>query len=256
MRFGDLVAVVTGGASGLGAAVAESVVQAGGKVAVIDRASARGEDFVRLLGKRAIFISADISHHDSVFSALHHTVDMLGPLHLCVNAAGVASAGRTLDPDCSPFPLDRFRSIVEVNFTGTFDVCRLAASLMARNHPSDDGERGVIINVSSIAGLDGPSGQIAYTASKAALAGLTLPMARELAPFGIRVVTICPGVFDTGMLAGASPERRKDLATAQAFPRRFGHPDKFPRLVEAIVEIPMLNGEVIRLDGASRLSSA
>jgi NAD(P)-dependent dehydrogenase (short-subunit alcohol dehydrogenase family) len=256
MNFADAVAFIAGGASGLGEAVASAVVAAGGRVVICDQATSAGGTLARTLGNAALFTAADVTDSGTVDEAIAAAVTYHGRVDFCLNAAGIAISGATIDSDAMPYDLNAFRRVIDVNLIGSFDVCRLIAPVLARNKLDKDGQCGVIVNISSIAGLDGAGGQIAYVASKAAIAGMTLSMARELAPWGIRVVAICPGVFDTPMLAAAGPEVRAALAQTPAFPRRLGAPAEFVRLVRTIVETPMLNGEVIRLDGGARLVRA
>jgi NAD(P)-dependent dehydrogenase (short-subunit alcohol dehydrogenase family) len=247
------VALVTGGASGLGEATVRAVVEGGGHAVIIDRAQSQGAALAESLGSRAVFAAADVTDAEAVTAALARAVEAFGTVHVAVNCAGVGTAMRVLSKT-GPMPLDLFAKAVEVNLIGTFNVIRLAAEQMARNEPTAEGERGVIVNTASIAAFDGQIGQAAYAASKAGVVGLTLPVARELASVGIRVVTIAPGTFDTPMLAMLPEEQRQRLSAGVPFPRRLGQPGEFAMLVRHIVENVMLNGETIRLDGALRMA--
>ncbi|NOP99616.1 SDR family NAD(P)-dependent oxidoreductase [Mycolicibacterium fortuitum] len=253
MEIKDTVAVVTGGASGLGLATSKRLLDAGATVVALDL---KGQEVVASLGSRASFAEVDVTDADSVSSALDRATG-LGPLRVVVNCAGVVNTIKTLGKE-GPFPLDSFRKVVEVNLIGTFNVLRLAAERIAQTEPLDDGkgsaERGVIINTASVAAYDGQIGQAAYSASKAGVAGLTLPVARDLSRSMIRVVTIAPGLFMTPMLASLPKEAQKSLGQQVPHPARLGDPDEYGALAAHIVENPMLNGEVIRLDGAIRMA--
>jgi NAD(P)-dependent dehydrogenase (short-subunit alcohol dehydrogenase family) len=246
--------LVTGGASGLGAATAHRLAAAGANVVICDVGEEQGSKLAAELGKRALFITADVTNEAQVTQALAAARKRFGSLHGAVNCAGIAPGERVLGKS-GPHRLDTFRRAVEINLVGTFNVLRLAAQAMESNAPDAEGERGVIINTASIAAFDGQVGQVAYSASKAGVAGLTLPAARELARFGIRVMTIAPGIFETPMVAAFTPELQQALAAQIPFPPRLGKPDEFAALVEHIIVNPMLNGEVIRLDGALRMSA-
>jgi NAD(P)-dependent dehydrogenase (short-subunit alcohol dehydrogenase family) len=253
MQLNGAVAFVTGGASGLGEATVRAVVEGGGHAVIVDRAQSQGAALAASLGSRAIFAAADVTNAEAAAAALARAVEAFGAVHVAVNCAGVGTAMRVLSKS-GPMPLDLFAKAVEVNLIGTFNVIRLAAERMARNEPTADGERGVIVNTASIAAFDGQIGQAAYAASKAGVVGLTLPVARELASLGIRVVTIAPGTFDTPMLAMLPEEQRQRLAAGVPFPHRLGQPAEFAMLVRHVVENVMLNGETIRLDGALRMA--
>jgi len=244
--------MVTGGASGLGAAVARRLAGAGGKVAICDVAREPGLKLAASLGNCALFALADVTDEAQIASAIHAARERFGGLHGAVNCAGIAPGERLLGK-AGPHRLESFRRAIEINLTGTFNVLRLAAQAMEGNSPDAEGERGVIINTASVAAYDGQIGQVAYSASKAGVVGLTLPAARELARFGVRVMTIAPGVFETPMVAAFSPELKQSLAAQVPFPPRLGRPDEFAALVEHIIVNTMLNGEVIRLDGALRM---
>jgi NAD(P)-dependent dehydrogenase (short-subunit alcohol dehydrogenase family) len=246
------VALVTGGASGLGLATVNGLLKAGASVVVVDLPDSKGAEAATQAGERATFVGADVTSEDDVRAAIDKAVADFGGLHIVVNCAGVGIAGRVLVRDGSPIDLERFEFVVKVNLTGTFNVVRLAAAQMARQDPVGD-ERGVIINTASVAAFDGQIGQAAYSASKGGIVGMTLPVARDLASKLIRCVAIAPGIFDTPMLAGLPEDARARLAESVPHPRRFGQPDEYAALVRHIVENPMLNGEVIRLDGAVRM---
>jgi NAD(P)-dependent dehydrogenase (short-subunit alcohol dehydrogenase family) len=243
---------VTGGGSGLGAATARMVVEQGGSVVVADVDTERGERVAAELGERARFVPTDVTDEASVGAAVALTLELGGP-HVAVSCAGIAPAERVLGRD-GPHSLARFVAAIQVNLVGTFNVTRLAAQAMAANEPGEDGERGVIVNTASVAAFDGQIGQAAYSASKAGVAGMTLPVARELARHGIRVLAIAPGIFDTPMLATMSDQVRASLGAQVPFPSRLGHPTEYAALVRHIVENRMLNGETIRLDGAIRMA--
>jgi NAD(P)-dependent dehydrogenase (short-subunit alcohol dehydrogenase family) len=252
MNVADAVALVTGGASGLGLATARMIVAAGGRAVILDRPGSAGAAVAEALGERALFAPTDVTREDQVQAAIARAKDTFGTVHVAVNCAGVGTAMRTITKS-GPFPLDLFAKTIEINLIGTFNVIRLAAAEMAAHEPNAEGERGVIVNTASIAAFDGQVGQAAYAASKGGVVGMTLPIARDLASVGIRVCTIAPGTFDTPMLAMASAQMREALAAAIPFPRRLGRPPEFAALVRHIVENPLLNGETIRLDGALRM---
>lgn len=247
------VAVVTGGVSGLGFGVANRVVSGGGRVVMLDLNESRGMEAVAGLGDHALFIHCDVRDPANVAAAVGGAVEAFGRIDILVNAAGVAPAQRVVARDGSLFDLDLFRFVIDVNLVGMFDVIRNVAGAMAANEPGESGERGVIVNVASIAAFEGQVGQAAYSASKGGVVGMTLPLARDLAGLGIRVVTVAPGIMDTPLLDGASEELRLSLAEVHVFPKRLGTPEDFAHLVQAIVENPLLNGEVIRLDAAARM---
>jgi NAD(P)-dependent dehydrogenase (short-subunit alcohol dehydrogenase family) len=248
MEINNAVAVVTGGASGLGLATTKRLLDAGAQVVVLD---IRGKEAVAELGDRAVFAETDVTNEAAVTAALD-TAEKLGPLRIAVNCAGTGNAMKTLSKD-GPFPLDAFRKIIEINLIGTFNVIRLAAERMAKTEPVGE-ERGVIVNTASVAAFDGQVGQAAYSASKGGVVGMTLPIARDLSRELIRVVTIAPGLFDTPLLAGLPEPARESLGKQVPHPARLGKPDEYGALAVHIVENPMLNGEVIRLDGAIRMA--
>jgi len=246
--------LVTGGASGLGAATTRRLAQGGANVAIADLDAEAGVALARALGEHAIFVRADVTHEDHVADAIDAAIRRYGALHGAVHCAGIAIAERILGRD-GPHRLETFRRVMEVNVVGSFNVLRLAAQAIGKNAPEEDGERGVIINTASIAAFDGQIGQVAYSASKSAVAAMTLPAARELARAGIRVVAIAPGVFETPMMASMSEEVRASLGAQVPFPQRLGRPDEFAALVVHVLENRMLNGTVIRLDGALRMAA-
>ncbi|MCV7382476.1 3-hydroxyacyl-CoA dehydrogenase [Mycolicibacter longobardus] len=252
MQIKDSVAVITGGASGLGLATAKRLLDAGGKVVVIDL---RGEDVIKELGDRARFAQADVTDPEAVGAALD-VAESLGPLRINVNCAGIGNAIKTLSRD-GAFPLDAFTKIIQVNLIGTFNVLRLAAERIAKTEPigpADSPERGVIINTASVAAFEGQIGQAAYSASKGGVVGMTLPIARDLSRELIRVCTIAPGLFKTPLLGSLPEEAQKSLGAQVPHPARLGDPDEYGALAEHIISNPMLNGEVIRLDGAIRMA--
>lgn len=251
MQITDAVALVTGGASGLGLATTCRLLDAGAQVVVLDL---KGEEVVRELGERARFAPADVTDEKAVTAALD-IAESLGPLRIVVNCAGTGNAIKTLGRD-GAFPLEAFRKVVEINLIGTFNVLRLGAERIAQTEPvgPKGEERGVIINTASVAAFDGQIGQAAYSASKGGVVGMTLPIARDLASKGIRVMTIAPGLFDTPLLAGLPEPARESLGKQVPHPSRLGDPDEYGALAVHIVENPMLNGEVIRLDGAIRMA--
>ena len=253
MQIADSVALVTGGASGLGEATVRLIVNGGGRAMILDRAGSTGANLASELGERAAFSEADVTDEAQVRAAVERTVERFGVLNVTVNCAGVGIAMRTITRDGS-HPLDLFIKVVQVNLIGTFNVIRLAAAQMAKNTPTAEGERGVIVNTASVAAYDGQIGQAAYSASKGSVVGMTLPIARDLASIGIRVVTIAPGTFDTPMLAMAPEPVRQALAAQIPFPSRLGRPSEYASLVRQILENAMLNGETIRLDGAIRMA--
>lgn len=253
MQIKDHVFLVTGAASGLGAAVARLVVQQGGSVLIADVNREAGESRASELGASARFAHVDVASETDAKAAITQALSTFGHLHALVNCAGIAPAEKVLGRE-SLHRLETFARAIQINLVGTFNMIRLAAEAIAREAPGEDGERGVIVNTASIAAFDGQVGQAAYAASKGGVAALTLPVARELARFGIRVVTIAPGVFATPMMAGFPPEVRESLGKSVPFPQRLGHPTEFATLVRHICENTMLNGEVIRLDGALRMA--
>ncbi|MDQ3958595.1 MAG: SDR family NAD(P)-dependent oxidoreductase [Actinomycetota bacterium] len=252
MRIEGKVALVTGAASGLGLAAARALHGAGAAVVLLDLGATEGEVRAKELGDRARFAAADVTNETEVQAAVDTAAGEFGGLHILVNCAGVGWPGRVLTRDGTPTDIERFEAVVRINLIGTFNVIRLAAARMAAQEP-DGEERGVIVNTASIAAFDGQIGQAAYAASKGGVAGLTLPVARDLAAKLIRCATIAPGIFDTPMLAGLPEEARGKLAENVPHPHRLGDPSEYAALVRHIVENPMINGEVIRLDAALRM---
>ena len=245
------IALVTGGASGLGEATARALAAGGARVTILDRPQSEGERVADEIG--GLFAPADVTSEDDVRKAVDDTAAKFGGLTVLVNCAGIGTALRTLTKQ-GPMPLSVFRKTIEVNLIGTFNAIRLAAAKMAEGTPNADGERGVIVNTASAAAFDGQIGQAAYSASKGGVVGMTLPIARDLASFGIRCLTIAPGTFDTPMLAMGGDELKGRLAAGIPFPKRLGKPEEFGLLVSQIVENAYLNGETIRLDGSLRMA--
>ncbi len=252
MKIADARAVVTGGASGLGAAVAAHIAAAGGKVGMLDILEAPGQAAAAKLGPQAHFLRCDVTNESEVDAAMAAAHSQMGGLNLLVNCAGIVGAGRMLGKN-GPMAGEFFVKVVHINLIGTFFCDKAAAALMQHNAPSSDGERGVLIHTASVAAFEGQIGQVAYSATKAALAGMTLPIARELARNGIRCMSIAPGIFHTPMVDSMTPDLQASLASQIPFPSRLGRPAEFAQLVAAIFENTMLNGETIRLDGAIRM---
>jgi len=252
MKIQDARAVVTGGASGLGLAVAQHVVQQAGRVVILDIQEEAGRNAAATLGQGAGFVRCDVTSEAEVNEAMEAASKLMGGLNLLVSCAGVVGAGRVLGKN-GPMAAEFFTKVVHINLIGTFLCDKAAAAIMQHNSPSPDGERGVLVHTSSVAAFEGQIGQAAYAATKAGLAGMTLPIARELARLGIRCVSIAPGIFRTPMLEAMTPELQESLASQIPFPSRLGKPEEFAQLVASIFEIPMLNGETIRLDGAIRM---
>jgi NAD(P)-dependent dehydrogenase (short-subunit alcohol dehydrogenase family) len=253
MEIRGSTAVVTGGGSGLGEATARELVARGGRALILDLERSRGAEVAKSLGPAALFGAADVTDEAQVAAALDRAQAELGPLRAVVSCAGIGTPGRVVDKSGKPLELAAFRRVVEVNLIGTFNVIRLAAARMLANPALASGERGVIVNTASIAAYEGQIGQAAYAASKGGVVGMTLPIARDLAAAGIRVCTIAPGLFATPMLMGLPEPAREALAASIPFPPRLGDPAEYAALACHILENPMLNGEVIRLDGALRM---
>jgi NAD(P)-dependent dehydrogenase (short-subunit alcohol dehydrogenase family) len=252
MKIAGSVALVTGGASGLGLATIRKLHEAGAAVVILDLPRSNGTAIEKELGARAVFAAGDVTSPDDVEAALDAAAALAGgPPRILVNCAGIGSAARTAGKD-GAFPLDAFTRVIQVNLIGTFNVIRLAAYRMSQA-AEEDGERGVIVNTASVAAFDGQIGQAAYSASKGGIVGMTLPIARDLARLKIRVVTIAPGLFDTPLFASLSEEQIKSLGEQVPHPSRLGSPAEYAALAAHIVENPMLNGETIRLDGAIRM---
>jgi len=254
MQLAHVRAVITGGASGLGFATAQHLAAAGGKVALFDVNAEKGAAAVAELGAdKAIFLQTDVTNEADVSANVAKAKEFLGGLNACINCAGILGAGRVLGKT-GPMALSQFQATVMVNLVGSFNVAKACADLMQHNDAGADGERGVIVNTASVAAYEGQIGQAAYSASKGGVVGMTLPMARELARFGIRVMTIAPGVFWTPMVDGMPPEVKTSLEASIPFPSRLGQPGEYADLVAYILRTPYLNGETIRLDGATRLA--
>jgi NAD(P)-dependent dehydrogenase (short-subunit alcohol dehydrogenase family) len=253
MRLDGKTVVVTGGASGLGGATVEAVIEAGGNAIILDVNESTGSALASRLGAHVRFVKTDVTSDSDVQRAVDTAVQAFGGVHGAVNAAGIGVAERVLGKE-GPQPLANFTKVIQINLIGTFNVIRLAAAAMARNEPNEAGERGVIVNTASVAAYDGQIGQAAYSASKGGIVGMTLPIAREFARIGVRVMTIAPGTFDTPLLAGLPEAARQSLAQQVPFPSRLGRPAEYAALVRHIFENEMLNGEVIRLDGAIRMA--
>jgi len=253
MQIKDSVFLVTGGASGLGAATARMAIDNGGKVVLADMQTELGEKFAQELGANARFIRTDVTTEADGKAAVDLTVKTFGGIHVLINCAGIAIAERTLGKE-APHDLGRFSKVIGVNLIGTFNMIRLAAFEMAKAGPNAAGERGVIVNTASVAAYDGQIGQAAYAASKGAVVGMTLPVARDLSRIGIRVCTIAPGIFETPMLLGLPKEAQDSLGKQVPFPSRLGRPHEYAQLARSIIENEMLNGETIRLDGAIRMA--
>lgn len=246
--------MVTGGASGLGRATVERLVQSGSRVIIFDLPKSEGHALAKELGANTLFVPGDVTSETDVSAALDAAKSSFGRLDVAVSCAGTAVAFKTFNFNKKlPHRLDDFARVLTVNTVGTFNVIRLSAGLIGENEPNADGQRGVIVNTASVAAYDGQIGQAAYAASKAAVVGMTLPIARDLSSQGIRVVTIAPGLFDTPMLAALPQKVRDFLAKTVPFPQRLGAPSEYAQLVESIIENPLLNGETIRLDGALRM---
>ena len=255
MQLSDTRAIVTGGASGLGLATARHLVAHGGKVVLFDLNDDKGAAAVAELGEaHARYVRVDVSDEDAVTAAIDEAAGFLGGLNVAINCAGILGAGRVLGKE-GVMPLAQFRGTVMVNLVGSFNVAKAAAARMQHNEASADGERGVIVNTASIAAFEGQIGQAAYSASKGGVVGMTLPMARELARFGIRVMTIAPGIFWTPMVDTMPESVQQSLSASIPFPSRLGQPDEFAGLVGYILGNVYLNGETIRLDGATRLAA-
>src|SRR6266516_3941160 len=244
--------LVSGGASGLGAACARLLSQCGAKVVIADLNSETGNALARELGDSTLFVQANVVEEESVQAAVQAAVDSFGGLYVVINCAGIGPAEKVVGKN-GPASLATFAKVIQVNLIGTFNVIRLAASVMTENSPNEGGGRGVIINTASAAAFEGQIGQAAYSASKGGIVSMTLPIARELARYGIRVMTIAPGLFDTPLLGGLPEQFRLSLGQQVPFPPRLGRPDEYAALAKHIIENEMLNGEVIRLDGGVRM---
>ena len=254
MEIRGSVAVVTGGASGLGEACVRNLVNKGAKVSIFDFDEERGQSVASELGDTVVFCMTDITDEGNVQAAMNKTIDSFGEIHIAVNCAGVGIPAKVLGKE-GPMRIEHFNKVVQINLMGTMNVIRLSAEVMVKNQGNEDGEKGVVINTASIAAFDGQIGQAAYSASKAGVAGMTLPIAREFAEYGIRTMTIAPGIFNTPMLHRLPENVKEALNKMVPFPKRLGEPSEFAGLVQHIIENPMLNGEVIRLDGALRMAA-
>lgn len=252
MEIQGRAAVVSGGASGLGAATTRELVSCGAKVAILDLPRSPGEELAKELGDSVIFCPTDVTIEDQVEAAVARAVETFGSIYIDVNCAGIGWAQRTVTRE-GPHPMAPFQKVVEVNLIGTFNAIRFAADRMTKNDADAGGERGVIINTASVAAYDGQIGQVAYSASKGGIVGMTLPIARDLASLGVRCVTIAPGLFDTPLLGAMPEEARAVLAANVPHPHRLGQPSEYALLARSIIENPMLNGLTIRLDGALRM---
>lgn len=254
MKIAGSVALITGGASGLGEATVRHFVNNGAKVTILDLNEKRGEDLAKELGDNAIFVKTNITSEEEVQAAVDKTISSFGKIDICVSCAGIGVANKVLSKK-GPFPLEQFKKAIDINVVGTFNVLRLVAGKMAMNEPNEEGERGVIINTASVAAFEGQIGQAAYSASKGAIVSMALPIAREFAKLGIRVLTIAPGIFKTPLL-GELPENIQDaIGKTVPFPSRMGKPHEFALMAESVVINPMLNGECIRIDGAIRMQA-
>ncbi|XP_069693284.1 3-hydroxyacyl-CoA dehydrogenase type-2-like [Periplaneta americana] len=250
----NVVGLVTGGASGLGRATVERLVNGGGRAVLCDLSSSSGHKLEKEYGENVVFVPTDVVSETDVQNAVQTAKDKFGRLDVVVNCAGIGVAFKTYNFNKkAPHSLQDFTKVLMINTVGTFNVIRLSAGLIGENEPDNDGGRGVIINTASVAAFDGQMGQAAYSASKGAIVGMTLPIARDLADQGIRVCTIAPGIFDTPLLSSLPEKVRSFLAKSIPFPKRLGKPEEFALLVESIIQNPLLNGEVIRLDGAIRM---
>ncbi|PKN37464.1 MAG: 3-hydroxyacyl-CoA dehydrogenase [Deltaproteobacteria bacterium HGW-Deltaproteobacteria-2] len=252
MNHKDVVALVTGGASGLGEASILELVKKGAKVVVIDVDADKGEKLAANIGADAIFVKTDVTSETDVRQTIQKAVDTFGKINVVINCAGVVNPGKLIGRK-GPLPLDAFNKVLQINLVGTLNVIRLAVEQMMNNKPDEDGEKGVIINTASIAAFEGQIGQVAYSASKAGIVGMTLPIAREISDYGIRIVTIAPGIFETPMMAGLPSAVKEDMAKTVPFPRRLGKPLEFAKMVLHIIDNVMMNGCCVRLDGALRM---
>ncbi|XP_039250200.1 3-hydroxyacyl-CoA dehydrogenase type-2-like [Styela clava] len=253
-RIGKAVSMISGGASGLGRATAEYFVKNGGRVAIVDLPNSKGAEVAETLGEKCIFCPTDICNTEDVVNAIESTKDKFGALHVLVNCAGIGHVEKVYSFNKNlPHSLENFQNVIQVNVVGTFNLIRNVVGCMVKNEVGDENQRGVIVNTASIAAYDGQAGQIAYSASKGAIIGMTLPLSRDVARMGIRTVTIAPGTFKTPLLESLPEKVINTLEAGIPFPSRLGKPEEYAKLVESIVENPMLNGEVIRLDGALRM---
>ena len=253
MKISGSSFLITGGASGLGAATARLLVKLGGRVLIADLNETAGTALVAELGVQARYVKCDVASESDAQNAVAQALKEFGSLQGAVNCAGIGTPAKVLGKE-GPLALSAFSRVIQINLIGSFNILRLAAHAMSTQPPNEEGERGVIINTASVAAFDGQIGQPAYAASKAGVVGMTLPVARELARYGIRVMTIAPGLFETPMMAGLPQEVQESLGKTVPFPSRLGRPSEYAHLVQSIIENPMLNGETIRLDGALRMA--
>ncbi|MCH2171548.1 3-hydroxyacyl-CoA dehydrogenase [Myxococcota bacterium] len=253
MKIEEIGAIVTGGGSGLGESTVRELAGRGAKVAIFDLPNSRGAEIADELGDAVHSFPVDVTDTQSLTAGVDGARESMGSIHALINCAGVGSASRTVDKDGTPFDLDHFRRTIEINLIGTFNAIRLVASTMISNEPNTEGERGCIVNTSSVAAFEGQIGQAAYSASKGGIVGLTLPVARDLSRHGVRCCSIAPGLFATPLLAGLPAEAVDALGASIPFPPRLGKPAEYAALACHILENPMLNGETVRLDGAIRM---
>lgn len=254
MELKGITTLVTGGASGLGSACVRRFAAQGANVIILDKDGSRADKLAEELSSTVRGAQADVTSEADIQAAIDFAIETFGGLHVVINCAGIGMALRTTSKN-GAHPLDVFETVIRINLLGTFNVIRLAATAMAKNEPNSGGERGVIINTASVAAFDGQIGQAAYSASKGGIVGMTLPIARDLARDGIRVVTIAPGIFDTPLLAGLPEPARESLGEQVPFPPRLGKPEEYAHMAQAIVENAMMNGETIRLDGGLRMGA-
>ncbi|WNS73759.1 3-hydroxyacyl-CoA dehydrogenase [Bacillus sp. DTU_2020_1000418_1_SI_GHA_SEK_038] len=254
MNVKDCIAIVTGGASGLGEANVRNIIDKGGKAIILDQDDERGIRLQEELGENVLFMKTDVRKEEDVKAATQACTEKFGEINLVLNCAGIAYASKLLGRK-GMHQLDSFKKVMDINLIGTFNVIRITAEKMLKNEPNASGERGIIINTASVAAFEGQIGQAAYSASKGGVVSMTLPLARELAEYGIRVMTIAPGLFHTPMFDSLPEEARKSLGSMVPFPKRLGEPGEHAMLVESIIQNPMLNGETIRLDGGIRMQS-
>ncbi len=253
MHIKGCTAVITGGASGLGEASVYKLAEAGANVAILDLNDELGEKLASTIGNAAIFCKTNVADEESVSRSINKAAETFGGIHVAINCAGIGGPAKVISKK-GLLPMEKFNRILQVNLVGTLHVIRLAAEKMMANTPNDDGEKGVIINTASIAAYEGQIGQVCYAASKAGVVGMTLPIAREFADYGIRVVTIAPGLFETPMLAKLPDKARASLISTIPFPKRLGKPPEYAALAAHIIENAMLNGETIRLDSSIRMA--
>lgn len=253
MEMNNVSAVVTGGASGLGEATVRRIVANGGKATILDLQEEKGNELATELGNNVLYAQTDVTDETSVQNALDKAVEGFGSINTVVNCAGIGNGEKTYSNSKGSHKLDSFSKVVQVNLIGTFNVIRLASEKMSTNDPNDEGERGVIVNTASVAAFEGQIGQAAYSASKGGIVGMTLPVARDLANLGIRVLTIAPGLIDTPLFAQLPDKARDSLGKMTPFPSRLGYPEEYAMLAKSLIENPMMNGETVRLDGAIRM---